>query len=175
MTRRRRARGSSDLREHGDQDAEGSSLAHHRRRPLAVGQGCDDLVRAGEHSTGLVADELIGSREIVVKSVGPQISAIRGISGATILGDGRIVVILDINALVRAEWRGRSEVVVPRDRADKRTLALVIDDSITVRRVMPSRKQSGVGVWRTPSLIRNTLAPVHSATRPRQSSISASA
>ena len=40
-----------------------------------------------------------------------------------------------INALVRAEWRGRSEVVVPRDRADKRTLALVIDDSITVRRV----------------------------------------
>ena len=32
------------------------------------------LVRAGEHSTGLVADELVGSREIVVKSVGPQIS-----------------------------------------------------------------------------------------------------
>ncbi len=93
------------------------------------------LVRAGEHSTGLVTDELVGSREIVVKSVGPQISAIRGISGATILGDGRIVVILDINALVRAEWRGRSEPVVPRDRTDKRTLALVVDDSITVRRV----------------------------------------
>jgi chemosensory pili system protein ChpA (sensor histidine kinase/response regulator) len=47
------------------------------------------LVRAGEHSTGLVTDELVGSREIVVKSVGPQISGIRGISGATILGDGR--------------------------------------------------------------------------------------
>ncbi len=49
------------------------------------------LVRAGEHSTALITEELIGSREIVVKSVGPQISAIRGISGATILGDGRIV------------------------------------------------------------------------------------
>jgi chemosensory pili system protein ChpA (sensor histidine kinase/response regulator) len=93
------------------------------------------LVRAGEHSTGLIADELVGSREIVVKSVGPQISAIRGISGATILGDGRIVVILDINALVRAEWRGRSESLVPRDRTDQRTFALVVDDSITVRRV----------------------------------------
>src|SRR5690606_38129555 len=93
------------------------------------------LVRAGEHSTGLVTDELVGSREIVVKSVGPQISAIRGISGATILGDGRIVVILDINALVRAEWRGRSEPVVARDRSDKRTLALEVDDSITMRRV----------------------------------------
>jgi chemosensory pili system protein ChpA (sensor histidine kinase/response regulator) len=95
------------------------------------------LVRAGEHSTGLVADELVGSREIVVKSVGPQISSIRGISGATILGDGRIVIILDIGALVRAEWRGRAQPVpvAPKDKSDKRTFAMVVDDSITVRRV----------------------------------------
>ncbi len=94
------------------------------------------LVRAGEHSTGLVADELVGSREIVVKSVGPQISSIRGISGATILGDGRIVIILDIGALVRAEWRGRAQLpALPREKEDRRTFALVVDDSITVRRV----------------------------------------
>jgi chemosensory pili system protein ChpA (sensor histidine kinase/response regulator) len=93
------------------------------------------LVRAGEHSTGLIADELVGSREIVVKSVGPQISSIRGISGATILGDGRIVVILDIGALVRAEWRGRAQTPLLREKADRRTFALVVDDSITVRRV----------------------------------------
>jgi chemosensory pili system protein ChpA (sensor histidine kinase/response regulator) len=92
------------------------------------------LVRAGEHSTGLVTDELVGSREIVVKSVGPQISSIRGISGATILGDGRIVIILDIGALVRAEWRGRGQLP-PVQREDRRTFALVVDDSITVRRV----------------------------------------
>jgi chemosensory pili system protein ChpA (sensor histidine kinase/response regulator) len=94
------------------------------------------LVRAGEHSTGLVADELVGSREIVVKSVGPQISGIRGISGATILGDGRIVIILDIGALVRAEWRGRGQLpTIPREKEDRRTFAMVVDDSITVRRV----------------------------------------
>ncbi|MDB6047023.1 MAG: type pili sensor histidine kinase and response regulator [Gammaproteobacteria bacterium] len=94
------------------------------------------LVRAGEHSTGLVADELVGSREIVVKSVGPQISSIRGISGATILGDGRIVIILDIGALVRAEWRTRPQTpVVPKEKGDKRVFAMVVDDSITVRRV----------------------------------------
>ena len=95
------------------------------------------LVRAGEHSTGLVADELVGSREIVVKSVGPQISGIRGISGATILGDGRIVIILDIGALVRAEWRARTlPGAAPRERGgDRRTFAMVVDDSITVRRV----------------------------------------
>ena len=93
------------------------------------------LVRAGEHSTALVADELVGNREIVVKSVGPQISNIRGISGATILGDGRIVIILDIGALVRAEWRGRGLLPVSREKEDRRTFALVVDDSITVRRV----------------------------------------
>ncbi|MBK6596562.1 MAG: response regulator [Proteobacteria bacterium] len=93
------------------------------------------LVRAGDHSTGLIADELVGSREIVVKSVGSQIAAIRGISGATILGDGRIVVILDIGALVRADWRLRPEAMLPREKADSRTFVLVVDDSITVRRV----------------------------------------
>jgi len=94
------------------------------------------LIRAGEHSTGIVTDELIGSREIVVKSVGPQIAGIRGISGATILGDGRICIILDVGALVRSEWRARPQAErTQRQREDSRLFALVVDDSITVRRV----------------------------------------
>jgi chemosensory pili system protein ChpA (sensor histidine kinase/response regulator) len=93
------------------------------------------LVRAGEHSTGLVTDELIGSREVVVKSVGPQIAAIRGISGATILGDGRIVIILDTPALVRADWQARIPAPVTVAPQEAQLVALVVDDSITVRRV----------------------------------------
>ncbi len=93
------------------------------------------LIRAGEHSTALVTDELVGSREIVVKSLGPQISAIRGIAGATILGDGRVVIILDMGSLVRSEWRARPTETVVLDQRDRRTFALVVDDSITVRRV----------------------------------------
>jgi chemosensory pili system protein ChpA (sensor histidine kinase/response regulator) len=132
--------------------ADGATFSYggqkYRLQPLAVYVGMEAsplpeqdvtipvvLVRAGEHSTGLVADELVGSREIVVKPVGPQISSIRGISGATILGDGRVVIILDIGALVRAEWRGRGAPTVPRERSDRRICALVVDDSITVRRV----------------------------------------
>jgi len=132
--------------------SEGASFSHggqkYRLQPLAAYVGMEPsplpeqnvtiplvLVRAGEHSTALLADELIGSREIVVKPVGPQISSIRGISGATILGDGRVVIILDIGALVRAEWRGRATPIVTRDRTDRRTFVLVVDDSITVRRV----------------------------------------
>lgn len=94
------------------------------------------LVRAGEHSTGIVTDEMVGSREIVVKTVGPQISGIRGISGATILGDGRICIILDVGALVRSDWRVQPLAEQARKpRADERVFAMVVDDSITVRRV----------------------------------------
>ena len=94
------------------------------------------LVRAGEHSTALITDELLGSREVVVKSVGPQISGIRGISGATILGDGSFVLILDVGALVRADARTRMVDVMARARTeDQRAFVLVVDDSITVRRV----------------------------------------
>ena len=59
----------------------------------------------------------------------------------------------------------RSITSMPRRRAR----------SMTVRRVMPSRKQSAIGVWILPSLMKKMLAPVHSATRPCQSSIMASA
>jgi chemosensory pili system protein ChpA (sensor histidine kinase/response regulator) len=93
------------------------------------------LVRAGEFSAALLTDEMIASREIVVKSVGPQLASIRGISGATILGDGRIVLILDIAALVRT---GAPVVELKKAAptpSDDRPLALVVDDSITVRRV----------------------------------------
>jgi chemosensory pili system protein ChpA (sensor histidine kinase/response regulator) len=120
----------------------------YRLQPLAIFVGMESaplpeqettipivLVRAGEHSTGLIADELVGSREIVVKPVGPQISSIRGISGATLLGDGRVAIILDIVALVRSEWRGRTTPIISRERSDRRTFVLVVDDSITVRRV----------------------------------------
>jgi chemosensory pili system protein ChpA (sensor histidine kinase/response regulator) len=93
------------------------------------------LVHAGEYSAALLVDEMLASREIVVKSVGPQLAGIRGISGATILGDGRIILILDIHALVRTG----APVVEIRKAAptpsDDRPLALVVDDSITVRRV----------------------------------------
>ena len=93
------------------------------------------LVRAGDFSAALLTDEMIASQEIVVKSVGPQLSSIRGVAGATILGDGRIVLILDINALVRSG----APVVELKSAApapvDDRPLALVVDDSITVRRV----------------------------------------
>ncbi|HWP95103.1 MAG TPA: Hpt domain-containing protein [Gammaproteobacteria bacterium] len=99
------------------------------------------LVVAGDHFGALVTEGMMGSREIVVKSVGPQVSSIRGISGATLLGDGSIVLILDAGGLVRAAAQQaafmRAVTLVEREapKEDERTFAMVVDDSITVRRV----------------------------------------
>lgn len=101
------------------------------------------LVRAGEHSSALVTEGMLGNREIVVKSVGPQITSIRGIAGATLLGDGSIVLILDTGDLVRAaaaaaaqgEVKEQAERISEEEKAEDTTVAMVVDDSITVRRV----------------------------------------
>ncbi|HHQ13462.1 MAG TPA: hybrid sensor histidine kinase/response regulator, partial [Chromatiales bacterium] len=93
------------------------------------------LVRAGDNSTALITDEMLDSREIIVKPVGEQLATIRGIAGATILGDGRVVVILDVGALVRTVRPALETPAPPVEEAPSQPLALVVDDSITMRRV----------------------------------------
>ena len=56
------------------------------------------IVKKGDKLAGLVVDELIGQQEIVIKSMGKYINKCRVISGATILGDGEVALIVDANA-----------------------------------------------------------------------------
>ena len=58
------------------------------------------IVKKGDKMAGLVIDELIGQQEIVIKSLGKYIKQCKFISGATILGDGEVALILDANALL---------------------------------------------------------------------------
>ena len=58
------------------------------------------IVRKGEKRAGIVVDSLIGQMEIVIKSLGSYINVNKMISGATILGDGDIALIIDANTLV---------------------------------------------------------------------------
>lgn len=66
------------------------------------------VVRAGERRVGLIVDSLLGDQEIVIKSLGKFVGDMRGLSGATILGDGRIALIVDVNGLlsIAMEKRG---------------------------------------------------------------------
>jgi chemosensory pili system protein ChpA (sensor histidine kinase/response regulator) len=102
------------------------------------------LTRAGDLRAAIRIDAVIGSREIVVKSVGPQVSSVPGILGATIMGDGSVLIILDLPPLVRHGIIRRQErlaegltavemPVIEEERV--RPLVMVVDDSITMRKV----------------------------------------
>ncbi len=95
------------------------------------------LIRAGDLRAAVAVDQVLGNREIVVKPVGPQIASVPGIYGATITGDGRIVVILDVAPLVRRHILQPnlfvSDVPAPEER--RVPLVMVVDDSLTMRKV----------------------------------------
>lgn len=59
------------------------------------------IVRKGDKLAGLVVDSFIGQQEIVLKSLGNYLTNVFAISGATILGDGQVALILDCNALIK--------------------------------------------------------------------------
>ncbi|MBD9413143.1 Hpt domain-containing protein [Pseudomonas sp. PDM16] len=124
-------------------------LLNNGQQPKLVGQSLPlpvILVRSSEHAVAVQVDGLAGSREIVVKSLGPQFAGVHGISGATILGDGRVVVILDLLANIRvrhAHLLGQvqaprlvnQEALSTESDATRPTLVMVVDDSVTVRKV----------------------------------------
>jgi chemosensory pili system protein ChpA (sensor histidine kinase/response regulator) len=97
------------------------------------------LARSGENSVALQVDRVIGSREIVSKSLGPQFSNVAGVSGATVMGDGSVVVILDVLAFIRKS----EEVITPEaleqaaeaEQLHRVRKVMIVDDSVTVRKV----------------------------------------
>ncbi|MCM1344326.1 MAG: chemotaxis protein CheA, partial [Muribaculaceae bacterium] len=70
------------------------------RKPINEDNLIVVIVKKGDKLAGLVIDELIGQQEIVIKSLGKYIKQCKFISGATILGDGEIALILDANTLI---------------------------------------------------------------------------
>ncbi|MGH8032036.1 MAG: Hpt domain-containing protein [Luteimonas sp.] len=94
------------------------------------------LIRAGDLRAAVVVDQIVGNREIVVKPVGPQVASIPGIFGATVMGDGGVVVILDIAPLVRRQAALPHDVAPVAALEQRRVpLVMVVDDSVTMRKV----------------------------------------
>jgi len=99
------------------------------------------LVRTSDHAIAVQVDSISGSREVVVKPLGQQFSNVPGMSGATILGDGRVVLILDMAAMIREhlarEGIEQVEALVaePAVSASGHMRVMVVDDSVTVRKV----------------------------------------
>ncbi len=105
---------------------------------VRMGEG----VAGGERRAALIVDQLLGNREVVSKAVGPQLSSISGVSGATILPSGEVVLILDPAALVIDRARRRliaeaaaNRATLEREATQSGRLIMVVDDSVTMRRV----------------------------------------
>lgn len=96
------------------------------------------MIKAGDQRAAFRVSALLGHREIVVKPVGPQINSVPGILGGAITGDGQVVIIIDAGPLIRQAVLTGARPAPPIENIDirpQRTLALVADDSITMRKV----------------------------------------
>jgi len=94
------------------------------------------LLRSGLQRIALHVDELVGHQEIVVKSIGPQLARVPGVAGATVLADGRIVLIVNpIQLVQRARLAAERTAVLPPPAASAAPLVMVVDDSLTVRKI----------------------------------------
>jgi chemosensory pili system protein ChpA (sensor histidine kinase/response regulator) len=104
------------------------------------------LLRSGSRRLAVQVDELQGNREIVVKNIGPQLARIIGVDGATVLGDGQVVLIL--NPIALASRAPLVEFAAPAPSAPRAAApahadetvmrvptVMVVDDSLTVRKI----------------------------------------
>jgi chemotaxis protein histidine kinase CheA/CheY-like chemotaxis protein len=114
------------------------------------------LVSGNGKNLALHVDSVVGSRELVVKSLGAQFSSISVLTGGVILGDGRVVVVLDPRFLVENHVAKKlAPVSIERAAENSKAYAefetgktvMVVDDSITVRKVTSAiLKRNGMNV-----------------------------
>ncbi|WP_256078207.1 Hpt domain-containing protein [Massilia sp. YIM B04103] len=102
------------------------------------------MLRNGSEKLALHVDEVLGNREVVIKNIGPQLARMPGIAGATVLGSGEIVLILNPLALVQhlaqhpelcGEYAEAAGSVVAGAGERPGCTVMVVDDSLTVRKV----------------------------------------
>ncbi|MBF0135872.1 MAG: response regulator, partial [Magnetococcales bacterium] len=100
------------------------------------------VLAMGERRVGFRIDDLLGEQEVLVKSLGSQLQHVRHLTGATILGSGQVVPILNVHDLLNSAADARSNVlpVMATDNTDKtgstRKSILVVEDSLTSRMLL---------------------------------------
>ena len=103
------------------------------------------LLRSGQSLAAIHVDEMIGNQEVVVKNIGPQLARVSGIAGATVLGTGEVVLIINpVQLAARADLASETPMVVKTAKsaaaaaaaaAASSPLVMIVDDSLTVRKI----------------------------------------
>jgi chemosensory pili system protein ChpA (sensor histidine kinase/response regulator) len=105
---------------------------HHTYTPVI-------LLRSGTYRTALHVDEILGNQEVVMKQMGTQLARVPGMIGATVLGDGAIVFVINPVQLANREALSIGAVKVTTFAPvveQVKKIALVVDDSLTMRKVL---------------------------------------
>jgi two-component system chemotaxis sensor kinase CheA len=109
------------------------------------------VIGLAESKLGVVVDTLVGQEEIVIKSLGDYLQGIEGIAGATIRGDGRVTLIVDVAALmnlakgITVDIRASAEAVVKTKTVPSDYIVLAVDDSAMDRNIM-KKSMEPIGV-----------------------------
>jgi chemosensory pili system protein ChpA (sensor histidine kinase/response regulator) len=104
------------------------------------------LLKSGQHMTAVHVDEMIGNQEVVVKNIGPQLARVSGIAGATVLGTGEVVLIINpVQLAQRVDAEAEAPAEADSERAGRAAaagaapagppLVMIVDDSLTVRKI----------------------------------------
>jgi chemosensory pili system protein ChpA (sensor histidine kinase/response regulator) len=93
------------------------------------------LLRSGSQRIALNVDELLGNQEAMVKNIGPQLARLPGIAGATVMGDGKVVLILNPVQFAQRIGGSKAGQSVAEKPLNTAPLIMVVDDSLTVRKI----------------------------------------
>ncbi len=104
------------------------------------------IAGSGEKLLAFAVDKIYNEQEVLVKGLGKQLSRVRNVSGATVLGDGKVVPILNVPDLVKSVQKTRNVPVNPQLTEEESTLQgrtiLTADDSITARTLLKNILES---------------------------------
>ncbi len=109
------------------------------------------VIGLAESKLGIIVDTLVGQEEIVIKSLGDYLQGIEGIAGATIRGDGRVTLIVDVAALmnlakgITVDIRSTAEAAVKVKSSPSDYVVLAVDDSAMDRNIM-KKSMEPIGV-----------------------------
>ena len=115
----------------------GNLLGHQEQRPEDHAYNALLLLHVGSFNIALHVDEVIGNQEAVMKPIGAQLARVPGIVGATVTGDGSIMLVINpVQLVARAVLTIHATGTTAKEEVLAKYRVLVVDDSLTMRKVL---------------------------------------